>query len=356
MLSKRQFLSAALGAVILAGTANGPGRADDKTMTISGSGGAVAEIAQKVYLGPMQEETGITVKRVGTEAKRMAQLEAMVRSGKVLWDAMEVSASDYPIGVKKGLFEPIDYSIVDPDHKLPDSARKKYGVGAAAFSLVLAVRTDKLPAGKQMTSWADFWDVKAFPGPRALRNRPQDNLEFALLADGVAPGDLYKVLATPAGIDRAFNKLDQIKPHITAWWKAGSQAVQLLSDGEVFYSTSYNGRITKLAASGVPTEIVWNGGALHLSLVGIPKGAGHVDLAHQYIRYRAMNPARMREYIKPLPYPGFAPGLYDGLDPQVARTLPTYPDNLNAQFAANEEYWADHIDAIQERWDEWLLR
>lgn len=356
MVSKMKTISklalATLGALAIAGSA----MAEERSMTLSGSGGVVAKISQEVYLAPFAKETGITVKRVGTEAKRMAQLEAMVRSGKILWDAMEVSASDYPIGVKKNLLEPIDYSLIDPDNKLPAAARKKFAVGAAAYSQILAVRNDKLPAGKKMTSWADFWDVKNFPGPRALRGRPADNLEFALLADGVTSADLYKVLSTKEGVDRAFAKLDEIKPHITVWWKSGAQSVQLLSDGEVFYSTSYNGRITKLASSGIDTAIVWNGGALHMSFVGIPKGAKKNKEAHEYARYRTMNADRMRAYITNLPYPGFAPGLYDGLDAKIAGALPTHPDNLAAQFAADEEFWAANIEEIQERWSEWLLQ
>ena len=168
-------------------------------ITFSGSGGMVAKYTKEVYNVPFTKETGITIKRVGAEAKRMVQLEAMVKSGKVTWDAMEVSASDYPIGVRKNLFEEIDYSKVDPENKLPAAARQKYGVAYAAWSQILAVRTDKLPAGKQMKSWADFWNVKEFPGPRSLRGRPQDNLEFALLADGAKKEDLYKFSAPKKG-------------------------------------------------------------------------------------------------------------------------------------------------------------
>ena len=324
-------------------------------ITFSGSGGMVAEYTKEVYNVPFTKETGITIKRVGAEAKRMVQLEAMVKSGKVTWDAMEVSASDYPIGVRKNLFEEIDYSKVDPENKLPAAARQKYGVAYAAWSQILAVRTDKLPAGKQMKSWADFWNVKEFPGPRSLRGRPQDNLEFALLADGAKKEDLYKILSTKEGVDRAFKKLDEIKPHIITWWKSGAQSVQLLSDGEIHYGTSYNGRITKIAKSGVPTDIVWEGGALHLSFVSIPKGSKKIKEAYMFAKYRTLDPKRMKDYIAYLPYPGFAPGLYDGLDPKVAMTLPTSVSNMKAQFSADEVWWSNNIDAIQERWTEWLL-
>lgn len=330
-------------------------QAAERSMVLSGSGGYVAEISQKIWMEPFTKATGIKIKRVASETQRMAQLEAMVQSGKSLWDATEVSASNYPIGVQKNLFVPIDYSLADPDNVLPEVAKLKYGVGAAAYSVVLVVRKDKLPKGKMMKSWADFWNFKEFPGPRSLNGRPQDNFEFALLADGVDPKDLYKVLSTPEGIQRAFDKMEELKPHVPTWWMSGAQSVQLLSEGEVFYGTTYNGRVTKLVESGVPAEIVWNGGSMHMSYVGIPKGAKNIKEAYEYIRFRTTDTKQMLEYIKKLPYPGFAPGLYDGLAENVAQSLPTYPANLAAQFAANEEFWAVHIDKLQERWSDWLL-
>ena len=112
-------------------------QAAERSMVLSGSGGYVAEISEKIWMEPFTKATGIKIKRVSSETQRMAQLEAMVQSGKTLWDATEVSASNYPIGVQKNLFEPIDYSLADPDNVLPEIAKLKYGVGAAAYSVVL---------------------------------------------------------------------------------------------------------------------------------------------------------------------------------------------------------------------------
>src|SRR3989344_4878589 len=64
------------------------------------------------------------------------------------------------------------------------------------------------------TSWADFWDTKKIPGKRGMRKGARYNLEFALMADGVKPADVYKVLATKDGADRAFKKLTELKPNI----------------------------------------------------------------------------------------------------------------------------------------------
>ncbi len=354
MIHRRYLIgtAAAALAVLIAAAAH----AQQPKIVVSGAGGVVAEAGKTAYFVPFTAATGIAVEHVSTEQQRMAQLEVMVKAGRTTWDAMEISASDYPLGVKKGLFEKIDYAKVDPQGVLPAVARQPYGVGAATYSEVLVIRKDKMPAGKTIASWADFWDVKTFPGPRTLSARPQSNLEFALLADGVSTKDLYKVLATKEGQDRAFRKLDQIKPFVTRWWKSGAESVQLLNDSEAVFGTTFNGRVGALKKAGIPAQIVWNGGALHTSYSGIPKGAKHIEDAYKFVRFRTIDAAAMRAYIAILPYPGFAPGLFDGMPAELAQQMPTYPANLAVQFSADETFWSDHISDIQERWNEWMLK
>ena len=330
--------------------------AEEKVMVYAGSGGTVKDSIEKIFVPPFTKETGIRFDYVAAESDVLPQMEAMSKAGTMLWDAAELSADAFPNAVKRGLLEKIDYSLADPKNELPPEAKREYGIVYASYSDVLVQRLDKNPAGKKMTSWKDFWDVKTFPGPRSLYKSPEYNLEFALLADGVEPSKLYDVLGTEEGLDRAFHKLDEIKPYIPVWWESGAQSVQLLSDGEVFYSTTYNGRVNKLKDSGIPAEIVWNGGALHLTMIGIPKGAPHPAEAYAYLKFRNQRPDLASEYVKVLPYPDFTHGLFERMDPALAKTMPTYPANAAVQFVPNEDWWADHLDQIQERFDEWLLK
>jgi len=353
MMKRRAFLPA-IGALAAFGL---PVRSSAQTrkLTASGSGGVVADINKSLFYTPFTAATGITIEHVPTEQQRMAQLESMVRAGNTTWDVMEISGSDYPLGEKLGLFTPIDYAQIDPHNVLPAMARMPFGVGVATYSEVLIVRTDRLQNGKIPASWADFWDVRTFPGPRALSSIPKINLEFALIADGVPHSDLYTTLATREGLDRAFRKMDQIKPHITRFWQSGAESVQLLTSGEAVFCSAYNGRIASLRQAGIPAQIIWNGGALYVSYIGIPKNAKNVQLAHEFIKFRAMDAARMREYVAKLPYPGFAPGLTDGMSEAEKVMLPTYAPNVAVQFQADAGFWADNLATIQERWNEWML-
>ncbi|MBT3143209.1 ABC transporter substrate-binding protein [Phaeobacter gallaeciensis] len=338
-----------LGATMAASAAFAEG-----TLTYAGSGGGLAQVMKGVFDDPFTADTGIAVNALAT-SDRASALKAMQVAGKVTWDVTELNPIEYATASLSGWLAPLDWSVMDPNNALPDDAKLADAGIAATFSTVMAVRTDKLPEGKQMTSWADFWNVEGFPGGRALQNQPIDNLEFALIADGVAPADVYTVLATEEGQDRAFAKLDEIKPHIAVWWTAGAQPVQMLSDGEVAYTSAWNGRITKLAAEGVPVTINWNGGGIKASYVAIVKGSENVEAGQKYISFMMTSPERAAQFASMVPYPGMVKGLYDHIPPEKGAMMPTHPNNVGDQFVTNALFWGKNLGPLNERWEDWIL-
>jgi len=349
MTFKSTFTALTMGATVLAGAAHAEG-----TVTYAGSGGGLADVMKMVFDDPFTADTGITVNALAT-SDRASAIKAMQVGGKTTWDVAELNPIDYATASLSGWLEPLDWAVIDPNNMLPADAKLADAGVAATFTTILAVRTDELPGGKQMTSWADFWDVETFPGGRALQNQPIDNLEFALIADGVAPADVYTVLATEEGQDRAFAKLDEIKPHVVSWWTAGAQPVQLLSDGEVAYTSAWNGRITKLASEGVPVEIVWDGGGIKASYVAIVKGSENIDAGQKYISYMITNPERAAQFASMVPYPGLVKGLYDHIPEEKGVMMPTHPNNVSNQFVTDAVFWGKNLGPLKERWEDWLL-
>lgn len=349
-LTRRSLLAAAMALPLAAGVA----AAQDVEITYAGSGGGLAQVMDMLFDKPFAEATGIRIKALAT-TDRVSAMRAMMQAGNPIWDVAELTPIEYATASIEGWLEPMDWDVIDPNGLQPPEARLADAGIAATYSTILAQRTDKLPEGRKMTSWADFWDVETFPGPRALQDSVMENLEFALLADGVEAKDLYTVLATEEGVDRAFAKLDEIKPHVVSFWSAGAQPVQMLSDGEVAFTTAWNGRITQLKAEGVPVETVWNGGAIKPSYVGILKGTRHKKEAEQYVAFMIGDPVRGAEFAKLVAYPSMVKGLYDHIDPEAGREMPTHPDNIAGQFVVDAVFWARNMDALQERWQEWLL-
>lgn len=342
----RRAFNIGTASLALSAFVSGRAAAADVTIVVNGSGGALAETIKTLFEDPFTAATGIKIR--ATAPVSLPKLKAMVESGNVEWDLTELNGDDAARASSAGWLQPIDYALIDPDDKLPAIARTPDAIVRASYSTVLAFRTDQFKE-KAPQTWADFWDVDAFPGPRSLENSPKGNLEFALLAAGVPQDQLY-----PLDVDRAFAKLDEIKDHIPVWWENGAQHVQLLVDGEVAMSSAWNGRITPLKEEGRPIEISWNGGALNLSYLAIPKGAKHPREAMEFLKFR-LDPKAAAEFVKIVPYPGFVPGMMELLDPQFAATLPTAPENAAKQFRFDSSWWATNLDAVQSRWNDWLL-
>jgi len=321
-----------------------------QTLTIAGSGGAAQEAIDKAYDEPFTKDTGIKIDAV--EPWGLAKLRAIVESGRSEWDATELDGPALIMATKQGYLEPIDWSVADPKNVLPPVAKREFAFVPSVYSTVMVYRTDKFPTAP--ASWADFWDVTKFPGGRALQNTPQLNLEFALIADGVPKEDVYKVLGTPEGLDRAFAKLTALKPSIVKWWAAGAEPPQLLSSGEVTMSSAWNGRITNLKKEGKPVEVSWNGGAMNLTYMSIVKGTKSKKQVEQYFA-SYLSPERAAKYAEFIPYPGFVPGIEKYLDASLLKELPTAPANAPQQFPLSDEFWAANLGPLTERWNTWLL-
>ncbi|MDP1961780.1 MAG: ABC transporter substrate-binding protein, partial [Reyranella sp.] len=234
-------------------------------IVVNHSGGSMGTAMRKAFFNGFEKKYGIKV--VETSPVDMGKLRATVESGNVEWDVTEIGGQDAIRAQKLGLLEKIDDKIVDRS-KYPPTAQNPYVFASSVYTTIIGYRTDVFKGGTHPKSWADWWDVKKFPGARSMRNHPTDNLEFALIADGVPKDKLY-----PIDFDRAFKKLDQIKPHVNVWWSTGQQPAQLLLDKEVVLATGWNGRFYDIIKKGAPVEIEWNEGALKQGSFIIPRGA-----------------------------------------------------------------------------------
>jgi len=208
-LGRRRLLQA--GGATIAGAALGPMLPAERALAQTGTvyvntwGGSWTAAEDAAFFKPFTEATGIQVRTVAPVS--YAKLKAQVGSGNYEWDITAITKSDWLRAEREGLVEPIDWTIVQKDKLFPDAVFAN-GIGYCALGTNLCYRKDKFPNGGPQ-SWADFWDVKKFPGNRSLFNNAACTLVFALLADGVPADKIY-----PLDVDRGFKKLDEIKPDI----------------------------------------------------------------------------------------------------------------------------------------------
>ena len=319
-------------------------------ITVINFGGANANAQKKAYYEPY-EKTGTKV-IAGEYNGEQAKIKAMVETKKVTWDVVEVESPDVQRGCDEGLFEKIYFSKIGAKADFLPAAVHDCGVGVFVWSTVMAWNADKVKTAP--TSWADFWDTKKIPGKRGMRKGARYNLEFALMADGVKPADVYKVLATKDGADRAFRKLAELKPSIQ-WWEAGAQPAQFLVAGDVALSTVYNGRIDAANREGRNLKIYWPGGIYDLDYWVIPKGAPNKDASMKFIAF-ASQPATQAVYAQNIAYGPVNNKALAKLDKKVLDDLPTSQANAKEAIQMNVGFWADQGEALEKRFAAWATQ
>jgi len=335
-------------------------------LTVVSWGGGYTKSQVEAYHKPWEAQGG---KKINSEDYNggLAEVKAQVESGKVVWDLVDVELSDAVRGCDEGLLEEIDPSILPAGadgtpatQDFIEGTLVDCGVASIVWSTVYAYDKTKF-TGKAPTSMADFFNVKDFPGKRGLRKGPKANLEMALMADGVAPTDVYTLLATKAGVDRALAKLDTIKD-VTVFWEAGAQPPQMLADGEVVMTTAYNGRIFGAQVTEKkPFVIVWDGQVWDLDLWVIPKGAPNKADAMKFIAFstdtkRNADQASWISYgpVRKSAAPLVANHAETGID--MKPHMPTAPANFKNALQNDFAFWADHQDELNEKFSAWLAK
>lgn len=317
-----------------------------ESLVVADPGGPFTEGYRKAFYDPFTAETGITVTGVARDAEPTAQFKSIVETQSYIWDVCTLTLSARLILEEEDLLEPLNLDPAAVADIMPEAVYPNM-LGVDVYSTILAYNTDTVPEAPE--GWAAFWDLDRFPGRRSLRRNPIDTLEIALMADGVAPADLY-----PLDVDRAFRKLDEIKNSIDVWWTGGAQSTQLLESGEVDLIAGWNARFQAALDNGAPVAMVWEGGLYSIEGWGIPKGSPKADLGREFVAFCAQ--AEMQaKFTDDLAYGPTNLAAYDHISAERAEILPTAEQNLSRMSLASEPYWKEHRAALSERFEAWLL-
>jgi putative spermidine/putrescine transport system substrate-binding protein len=348
-------------------TPAGPG--DKGPLVVVSWGGAYSKSQDEAILRPFTRATGIAIESK-VYAGDLDLIRAQVERGEVVWDVVDVDPVDAELGCTEGLFEKLSFVLpAAPDGTaaaedfLPGTVQL-CAVGSVAWSMVIAHETapEGSPAAAvQPKSLQDFFDLQAFPGQRGLRRTPMANLEWALLADGAAPEEVYDLLSSEEGIERAFAKLDTIRPEIV-WWEDAKEPSRLLARGQVVMTSTYNAPIfNDIALRQRPFGLIWDGQIWDIDLWAVPKAAPHREAALEFIRFATSTEslARQTRWIPYGPLRRSSAGLTGNSvlsDLEVAPYLPTSADNLESALRNDALFWREQGPALVERFNSWLER
>ena len=334
-------------------------------LSIASLGGGMQAAQQASLVTPFSDERGVHSQMVTWDGT-LATLQRRAQTGTAdpalatgaTWDLVLMEEAPVRVACREGLFI-ADPRTADAETTVPDSPGRGCGVAAWRMNLVLAwdrSRVDMVPA------WTDFWDVARRPGKRGLRRDPRSTLEIALLADGVAPEDVYRTLATGEGIDRAFRKLDQLKPYIV-WWTTPAEAVQIIESGAVLMTSAPSGEIATANQTGHRSFGVQWAQSLGVTFSwAMPRATtpGHRALAQQFLAFLA-DPSRQAAFLasyeavaaRGQPAPGGSRSPASPVTP-AASDGPGTDEHLRATLMMDDDFWAGHLVALRRRFEAWI--
>ncbi len=331
-------------------------QAQEGKLTIASWSGTYLRSQILGYIKTFEKETGIEVEVVSYTGG-IEEIREQVYARNVKWDVIDLELFDAIRAHQEGLLVPIPLDSLpqasDGTPAISDFIQGtlfEFGVGTVTFATVVGYNRNTLNSPPD--SLEDFFDLRKYPGARGLRRTPQINLEWALIADGIEPKDVYDVLETEEGLDRAFNSLDRIKPQIV-WWETGLEAIRLLERGEVVMSSAWSGRMYTGIERGLPIDILWDHQVWQFDVWSIVRHTENLHAANKFIQYasRAESMVRQTHYI---PYGPVRKSAISAVAEPVRSRLPTAPENFKTAFEGNAEWWAENLDRIQARFNNWL--
>jgi putative spermidine/putrescine transport system substrate-binding protein len=323
------------------GSGGSDGGSDGGSMVFVGAGGAYQEAQTEAFIKPFEEQSGVTVRQ--TSPINYTKLNAMVDADNITYDVMEAYPY-YAIAECGEHLEKTDYDIVDTTGVDPELIGD-CAVPNMKSALLLAYNTETYPDSPP-SSWADFFDTGKYPGTRGVQNDVnQGALEAALLADGVAPEDLY-----PLDYDRAFAKLDTLGDDLT-FMATGADQEQALQNGTVDMMLAWPGRAFDAVEKGAPYAPVWNQAMLYYDVFVVPKGVENKDQVMEFLNL-VVTPEAQATLTENIAYAPINTLAEPDITDARKEWLPLGQDNGTA-FYRDQEWWAENLAEATDRWTAW---
>ncbi|WP_026759032.1 extracellular solute-binding protein [Sediminimonas qiaohouensis] len=347
-----RFRSLALCCAALAG----PAAAQD--LTVVSWGGAYEAAQHAAMVAPFAQETGTQVEMVRYDGTAGALARRGASEG---WDVIDMLTDQARVACAKGLLLELDPQALLGAEALADfapAAPSRCAVPQNVYARVMAY-DERAFLGVKPTRIEDFFDVERFPGGRAVQKSPDGILEWALMAEGVPPAQIYGLLSTDRGLRLAFRKLDTIRDHIV-WWRTTDEPAQMLEDGRATMAVGYNGRFFDAAElGGAPIDVVWDGQIVGVEVWAIAATTDAPDAARAFVA-QASSPEAMARLAERIPYGPARVSAYAriGSNPKTGTPMRAYLPNApqhGARALVRDAAWYANTEELRaRRFQAWL--
>jgi putative spermidine/putrescine transport system substrate-binding protein len=333
-----------------------------ENLTVASWGDAYQQAQTVSFFHPFVDKTSIDLDGA-IYGGGLAEIRQQIEAGNVEWDVVDFDLADAAAACREGLLEPID-ALALPAGANGEAATDDFvpgaigpcWVGTVVYSQMIVVAPNNFAEAPRAV--ADFFDLERFPGGRGLRDAgPEYTLPFALLADGVAPAEVYAFLEMEAGAARAFAKLDGIKDAIV-WWRRPNEAIDMLSRGDTVMTTALNGRAFDAVLANAELSLIFDGQLYGLDVFGIPLGSPAKERALEFIAFASSTEplAHMASRVPYGPARRSASALV-GANPisgvEMLPLLPTAAANFTNAVLIDPEWWTQNGAPLRARWDAW---
>ncbi|MFB9949231.1 extracellular solute-binding protein [Rhizobium puerariae] len=353
MQTRRQLMKAgALGTGLLAAPAFLKKAWAQQPLVVRIPGG-YGDVWDVHYFQPFTKATGIPVTGTFSTDIPYSEFKISVETGSYRYDAAAAITKELITRLKSdNLVDKLDLDSPDISAR-PAASYNENWLTHSLYCFAMVYRTTTFPQG--VSSFKDMWNVKGFPGTRALRKRAVDTIEMATRGIGVPRDKVYEFLSTPDGWDKVFAGLDEIRPHITNWWDSDATLEQMIGQGELDISPVTSHRAQRLINEGAEIAIDFNEAYYSTMGYAIPRGTPKLAQAREFIKFAAA-PEREAALVKSSPMGPIHPKAFDYLAPDFAKLLPTYPENFAKMNEQDPVFWQKNDKYATTRFQEWLLK
>jgi putative spermidine/putrescine transport system substrate-binding protein len=344
----RRTLLAGLAALGMAGAGGAPSQAQAARQLVMVNWGGIANQAFGRHYGePFQAANAgwrVVQDSTGPSAGR---IRSMVESGRTTWDICDSSATSAFLLGGLNLLNRVDYGVVNREHVIGPTFALDHGAAPYSFSNVLVYDSTKFPEAP--TNWADFWDLRKFPGTRLLRRDAAGALDAAQMSLGKAPAELY-----PLDVRASLARVREIRRNLV-FWTSGAESEQFIRTGEAVMGQIWHTRAKVLEQeSNGRFKFIWNQGILQPGIFVSPRGNPGGEMVQRLLASMLANAEQQVELLKFLGNGPTNPAAAAVVPEEFRRFNPTDPANAALQVAQNGRWWgenyarvnADYIDMV----------
>lgn len=338
---------AATAALIASGCGSASEGGDGSTLVVANYGGVTGEVMNTCLETPYAEQADTRFERIGVPSGFAARLQAQSESNNIQWDVVSgMSSIDAQVLAQEGILAELPEAVKETAlNGAIDGSVTDFGVSLGDTGIVVVANKETLD--KVPTSVDDFWNVAEFPGKRAVMDNAVQMMAMALLADGVAPDEVF-----PMDIDRAIASLSRIKPDINVWTTSGDQQMQSLRSGQVDMAIMWNGRAKALVDEGMDLEISWDGSLVNPNYMVVVNGSPNQDSAFEFLDWYSQSLEGQTCVAEGLAYGTSLAAVADNVSAEDRTFLPSA--NAERQARVDAAWYVENAGLIQNSWREFL--